>query len=1518
MWPPTPADVVERLESRTLLAAAPTLLRDPSFPFSFVEVGDRTFFSDGGLNVTNGTAGGTLPVLGVPAFNLARVGDRVYFTSHDGVWRSDGTTEGTVRVLPMNNNFGGVVRAGGFTELGGAVYFHADVRNVADGLWKTDGTPGGTTLVKAVPVELLTRAGDRLYFIGTDASGEELWTSDGTPDGTHIVRDINPGQSSSMFAFGAEERPMAPLGDRLLFTAWDGNGPNDLFVTDGTDAGTTRLSTNQTALPGIHGQLTPFNGAVYYSAHDAAGNQELWKSDGTAAGTALVKELGPNHATGFANRIWALTVSGDTLFFGARDGDFRCNLWKSDGTAAGTVVVEGSRTGANFSDVFNLTDVAGTLAFTAADAAVMSGAYSLWTSDGTTAGTTKVRDTFRGGMEGAYGTIGAVGSVVLFTANDGVGSQELWALQTDATPPEPQARAKGPATYSVFEGGTLRLHGYATADPLPGRPLTYAWDLDGDGAFGETGAAAPRGDETGTDPTLNAAGLDGPSTHVVRFRVSDPTGYASTDAANVTVRNVAPNLTVAGGPAVLTQGNAYTLTLTSFDPGPDTIAQWVVDWGDGVTQTLPGDTTSVTHDYGAPPGTYGISVRAVDDDGEYRAEREAARDAGFGTGGLVTSNVVERDDTPSGVAVQRDGKIVTASTLQLSASFGHHTIAVHRYNPDGTLDPTFGDGGRVVLRQFSGLFSGPVAIQPDGRILAGGNAMFRFLPDGSIDATFGSRFGHGVGAIELAPDGDIFVGGRTDTMVLGRLNPDGTLDPAYGAGGKVVTDVAANDGGVRDMALQPDGKLVVVPYGYPPTPSFLVMRFNADGSPDAAFDGDGRATVDFGYGTAVSMSVALAPGGSILVAGSSPALPTAPQPGGTDTVVARLTPAGALDTTFADGGRLRTAPVGPYNSGWPLEGMVRPIVRVLPDGRFLLGGSDNSNRATWHYVVDRYLPDGTPDATFAPGGRFRILEAGGTGPAFMRDMTVQADGAPLLYGGAGTAHNPSEVLVRLTPPGLSVRVVDAARPVVTLPAPAGVTEAATYALALSATDPDGDGVDEMIVNWGDGSVQVVPGDTTSLTHVYPDGPFSSLIKVSAIDGDGSISTAATAVTVANVPPAITVTGGPPVNEAATYTVQFGATDPGADRIAVWTVNWGDGRVQNFAGDATSAQHAYQDNGEYEVVVSATDEDGTFPAAPVVAKVANVAPTLDPIGPRVAAAGAPFRLTFTARDVVPEAFRGTIDWGDGSEPTTFTGPANPTTTSASLAVAHTYAARGAYTVTVNLSDGDGGTATRTGTVRVGDVVVSVYEDRNGNGVRDAVDVPRAGVRVYLDLDHDGVPDENEPARLTDAFGDALFDELAPATYAARLVSPADWHLSALPAGFVDLTPGTTSAAAPVGLTQVAALAGRLFNDANANGVRDEGEGPLAGQVSARRLDATNVVLSAAADATGFYRFTGVAPGQYLVEFSTPRTITAPFGRRGHYVAVTGGQAEYAGLDFGSVAAPGGLIGGTLYHDINGNG
>ena len=179
-------------------------------------------------------------------------------------------------------SLGGPTSAGGFTEMGGNVYFFGEPTPGSRGLWKTDGTPQGTTLVAPVWSQILTAVGDTLYFIGDgNNAGKELWKTDGTTAGTMIVKDLNPGPAGTMSAT-VDARPMAAAADRLVFMARGTDGRHHPYVSDGTPQGTVSLNNDVF----VSGEMTSYNGAVYFAAADAAGHQQLWKTDGTPAGTA--------------------------------------------------------------------------------------------------------------------------------------------------------------------------------------------------------------------------------------------------------------------------------------------------------------------------------------------------------------------------------------------------------------------------------------------------------------------------------------------------------------------------------------------------------------------------------------------------------------------------------------------------------------------------------------------------------------------------------------------------------------------------------------------------------------------------------------------------------------------------------------------------------------------------------------------------------------------------------------------------------------------------------------------------------------------------------------------------------------------------------------------------------------------------------------------------------------------------------------------------------------------------------
>ena len=203
------------------------------------------------------------------------------------------------------------------------------------------------------------------------ASFIELWKSDGTAAGTTIVKHLR----SPFF--------LTNVNGTLFFAADDGTHGMELWKSDGSDAGTVLV---KDIVPGsgsgistfIPGAFANVSGTLFFVAQNGTTNFvpnfELWKSDGTAAGTVMV-----------ANDVFPelLTNIGGTLFFAGGE------LWKSDGTAAGTVMVKDINPGVNGSLASNFTDVNGTVFFAATDG--IHG-LELWKSDGTDAGTTMVKD----------------------------------------------------------------------------------------------------------------------------------------------------------------------------------------------------------------------------------------------------------------------------------------------------------------------------------------------------------------------------------------------------------------------------------------------------------------------------------------------------------------------------------------------------------------------------------------------------------------------------------------------------------------------------------------------------------------------------------------------------------------------------------------------------------------------------------------------------------------------------------------------------------------------------------------------------------------------------------------------------------------------------------------------------------------------------------------------------------------------------------------------------------------------
>jgi ELWxxDGT repeat protein len=354
------------------------------------------------------------------------------------LWKSDGTEAGTVLVkdiwpgessaFPWSESMTWFSQT--FVNVGGTLFFVArdGVHNYE--VWKSDGTAAGTVMVKdiydsfdVVPHNL-TAVNGTLYFSHSDGThGVELWKSNGTGAGTVMVKDINPGAGDS------DPGELAEYNGILVFSANDGTHGSEPWISDGTGPGTMILKDVNTESGSYPSEFTQVGSTLFFSARDGDINYELWKSDGTAAGTVMVKDIAPDWYGSSPSEFEAMN---GTLFFEADDSEHGLELWKSDGTEAGTVMVKDIWPGSEYSVPGScpgfMTNVNGSILFKANTPDQGDWGGELWKSDGTEAGTVMVKDIYPNPNPiNMWPTeLEEAGGSLVFSADDAVHGRELW------------------------------------------------------------------------------------------------------------------------------------------------------------------------------------------------------------------------------------------------------------------------------------------------------------------------------------------------------------------------------------------------------------------------------------------------------------------------------------------------------------------------------------------------------------------------------------------------------------------------------------------------------------------------------------------------------------------------------------------------------------------------------------------------------------------------------------------------------------------------------------------------------------------------------------------------------------------------------------------------------------------------------------------------------------------------------------------------------------------------------------
>ncbi len=381
---------------------------------------------------------------------FVRVGGALFFQASDGksgvdLWKTDGTANGTVLVKHIasgNPSYSGISPAtllANMTEQNGLLYFTADTNGTGVELWRSDGTTGGTVMVRNINTNTPGNAsydgsgvfstgvvGSTSYFTGFDLEhGYELWKTDGTVAGTQLVKDINPGFYNSLAG------PFAVIGSTLFFAANDGVHGKELWVSDGTAAHTQMLLDINPSGDALFNnwntlQFTDvLNNKLLFVADNGNLGTELWITDGTTVGTVFVSDLWPGSTMGTPNSGFPLNFVnvGSQAFF-VSNSTLGNELFVTDGTGAGTHIVKdiapGSSGGVqNGSSINNMVVFNGKLYFTADDVGTTLDS-EVWFSDGTGPGTQMLKNiNTTAGTGSSPQSLVVANSKLFFIANDG-------------------------------------------------------------------------------------------------------------------------------------------------------------------------------------------------------------------------------------------------------------------------------------------------------------------------------------------------------------------------------------------------------------------------------------------------------------------------------------------------------------------------------------------------------------------------------------------------------------------------------------------------------------------------------------------------------------------------------------------------------------------------------------------------------------------------------------------------------------------------------------------------------------------------------------------------------------------------------------------------------------------------------------------------------------------------------------------------------------------------------------------
>jgi uncharacterized delta-60 repeat protein len=383
-------------------------------------------------------------------------------------------------------------------------------------------------------------------------------------------------------------------------------------------------------------------------------------------------------------------------------------------------------------------------------------------------------------------------------------------------------------------------------------------------------------------------------------------------------------------------------------------------------------------------------------------------DTSFGSNGIAITDLGSPSDTGVNLVLQTDGKIVVAGLAQLDGSNpNNRTTILVRYNPDGTLDTTFGIKGKVTTA-----VGGPVALQMDGKLIVGGAmtggiGLARYSNSGALDITFGtngvtsvwenndSNFRYTLSDLVVQPDGRIVVigfqeaiGGNHVNCEISRFQGNGVLEDGSRGSFDENNFPESERNFCKAVALQSDGKIILSGHAEPNFSGMAIIlgRLNSGSTSsfDPTFGTNGHGTVvtpisSFKHGNG---ALSIQADSRIVLAGTTYADPNNINE---NLALVRYNSNGTLDNTLGGSGIVITD-FGKNEVGNDLA--------IQADGKIIVAGKSYSNTSS-DFLLVRYNADGTLDSSFGNSGK-AILDLGGTDSA--EGMLLQPDNKVLAVG----------------------------------------------------------------------------------------------------------------------------------------------------------------------------------------------------------------------------------------------------------------------------------------------------------------------------------------------------------------------------------------------------------------------------------------------------------------------------------------------------------------------------------------